>query len=582
MKLRLNLHITLALTLLCFFGSYSIAVAKIYEPNVPQEIKFADVTFQLNPQSRAFVAEELNSILSKRSLFFDRLSDFSLSLPLVEPILRENGIPDDFKYLLNFDKYQIGIEATIQLEPHVYWALSRNNATEAHLTINQLVDERKHLVAATKGFTYCLNQNQRKFSHWGLSLFAHLADPKVLELLNLNSQWKVRKNLTLDNQAYLVLLEFFAYKIAIESSFPAVQASNSKIIYQYPYGNGLNLNKIAADLKVDPSALLAQNQWLKSPIVPDSDCKVLVVIPATRFFEIQSLAQLAASKSKVVSDLAFPIVESVEKLSKARNKGGSFFQINGLEGIQADICDAPVNLAYKAAISLGDFLAYNDLKENSLLKVGHIYYLEKKKSKAPVPFHVVREGESLWDISQIYGVRLDVLMAFNRFDSPQRLKRGRVIWLQSVRPKNKPIEYVKLDDEPQKIELIADSLQVDSTEIHSLPSQVSEPVFLEPKKNPESNENIEADKVFLSENIDIGLAPAEEEIIQSPIRKPSSTIPSSLEEKLDDVVYQVKENDTLFSVALRYKTTVEELYQLNRLSSAIVRKGMVLKIAQKK
>jgi membrane-bound lytic murein transglycosylase D len=64
----------------------------------------------------------------------------------------------------------------------------------------------------------------------------------------------------------------------------------------------------------------------------------------------------------------------------------------------------------------------------------------------------VREGETLWDISQMYGVRLSNLLDFNRFDSVQRLQRGRVIWLQATRPKNKPIEYIEMPEELAEVE----------------------------------------------------------------------------------------------------------------------------------
>jgi membrane-bound lytic murein transglycosylase D len=65
---------------------------------------------------------------------------------------------------------------------------------------------------------------------------------------------------------------------------------------------------------------------------------------------------------------------------------------------------------------------------------------------------VVREGETLWDISQMYAVRLENLLDFNRFETVQRLQRGRIVWLQTTRPKNKPIEYVELPDEFAEID----------------------------------------------------------------------------------------------------------------------------------
>jgi len=99
-----------------------------------------------------------------------------------------------------------------------------------------------------------------------------------------------------------------------------------------------------------------------------------------------------------------------------------------------------------------------------LLTIGQVYYIQQKLGKASVPFHVVREGETLWDISQMYGVRLSNLLDFNRFDSVQRLQRGRVIWLQATRPKNKPIEYIEMPEELAEVENIMVSVRTKNVE----------------------------------------------------------------------------------------------------------------------
>ncbi len=62
---------------------------------------------------------------------------------------------------------------------------------------------------------------------------------------------------------------------------------------------------------------------------------------------------------------------------------------------------------------------YNELTKRSVLKENDIIYLQSKKSKAPKGFeyHTVKAGESMWSISQLYGVRIKSLMRRNKLVS---------------------------------------------------------------------------------------------------------------------------------------------------------------------
>ena len=466
MDLRAFLHTLFLAFLFIFLGSVESRAFnhKNDSPLVPYEIKFADVTFQLTDVTRYLVQTELKNIQADKNSLRQQLDKFNLFLPVVEPILKEKSVPDDFKFLMIYNKYQSSIETSTFLENGVYWCLDREKADDVDLIVNDLLDERKHLIAATKGAAICFKRNQVLYRNWATTLFSHIADRKILNLLEVNRKWAENPYILLDSPAYTAILQFLAYKIALEREFPVYKPSVQKIVYEYPYSKGKTLSKIALDLKVEPETLAEYNKWLNSPSVPESDCKVLVVVPADRYSEVRTFAELSRKIGLPAKDLGFPILKREEKLTKAKGKGGSFYLINDLEGLQADMCDIPVTMAYKARISIERFVEYNDMKETDLLRIGQVYYIQAKASKASVPFHVVREGETLWDISQMYGVRLANLLDFNRFETVQRLQRGRVIWLQTTRPKNKPIEYIEMPDEMAEVEEMMVNGQTKSVE----------------------------------------------------------------------------------------------------------------------
>lgn len=453
MDLRAFLHTQFLVFLFIVLGSLeSRAAVDNDSPLVPYELKFADVTFQLTNVTRYLVQTELKNIQADKIGLRQQLDKFNLFLPVVEPVLKEKIVPDDFKFLMIYNKYQSSIETSTFLENGVYWCLDREKADDVDLIVNDQLDERKHLIAATKGAAICFKRNQVLYRNWASTLFSHLADKKILTLLEVNKKWAENPYILLDSPAYSAILQFLAYKIAIEREFPIYKPVEQKIVYEYPYSKGKTLNKIALDLKVEPETLIEYNKWLNSVKVPESDCNVLVIVPANRYSEVRTFAELSRKIGLPAKDLGFPILKREDKLSKTNSKGGVFYLINDLKGLQADMCDIPVTMAYKAGISVERFAEYNDIKENDLLKIGQVYYIESKTSKASVPFHVVRDGETLWDISQMYGVKLSSLLNFNRFETVQRLQRGRVVWLQTTRPKNKPIEYIEMPDEMTEVE----------------------------------------------------------------------------------------------------------------------------------
>ncbi len=114
-----------------------------------------------------------------------------------------------------------------------------------------------------------------------------------------------------------------------------------------------------------------------------------------------------------------------------------------LPGIEARAGDQPATLAKAAKLSTSRFLKYNDLDSRDALEPGEVYYLAKKNKKGIVPFHTVREGETIRKISQIYGIRTKELMKYNRIMNRNlRLQTGRVMWLMKKRPANKPVEII--------------------------------------------------------------------------------------------------------------------------------------------
>lgn len=81
---------------------------------------------------------------------------------------------------------------------------------------------------------------------------------------------------------------------------------------------------------------------------------------------------------------------------------------------------------------------YNDLDDDFSLYPGQILYLQPKRKKAEPgkDFHKTAEGESLYLISQRYGIQLKSLVEMNRLTIGVEPQTGTKIWLRSIKPLN--------------------------------------------------------------------------------------------------------------------------------------------------
>lgn len=79
---------------------------------------------------------------------------------------------------------------------------------------------------------------------------------------------------------------------------------------------------------------------------------------------------------------------------------------------------------------------YNELPSDFVIYAGQLLYLQPKRDKAEPgkETHVSVEGETLYSISQKYGVKLKKLAEYNLIDENAALTPGTKIWLRQVKP----------------------------------------------------------------------------------------------------------------------------------------------------
>ena len=132
---------------------------------IPTSIEFSGekTPLQITDVKERFQRELLvNSYLqSSTLLIMKRANRF---FPTIEPILKENNIPDDFKYLCVIESSLTN--ATSPAGAKGFWQFMPETAKEKGMEINESVDERYNLVKATNAACKYLQSAKDKFGNW--------------------------------------------------------------------------------------------------------------------------------------------------------------------------------------------------------------------------------------------------------------------------------------------------------------------------------------------------------------------------------------------------------------------------------
>ena len=106
---------------------------------------------------------------------------------------------------------------------------------------------------------------------------------------------------------------------------------------------------------------------------------------------------------------------------------------NGLPHVIANAGDTYETLSAQTGISKRRIRKYNELYKEYSFKEGDIVYLKSKNNKAVkgYDFHTTKNGESLYSISQMYGIKLKAIYKMNpQYISYTTLKVGDVVRLR--------------------------------------------------------------------------------------------------------------------------------------------------------
>ncbi|KAA6352202.1 Membrane-bound lytic murein transglycosylase D [termite gut metagenome] len=139
---------------------------RVYSIDVPEKAEFAGQTIDLSRYDlRERMDRELMAFTYMHSSTMLMIKRANRYFPVVESILKENGVPDDFKYLMAIES-NLNIEAYSPVGAVGLWQFMPTTGKEYGLEINKNIDERYNIVKATRAACKYFKDSYTKYGDW--------------------------------------------------------------------------------------------------------------------------------------------------------------------------------------------------------------------------------------------------------------------------------------------------------------------------------------------------------------------------------------------------------------------------------
>jgi membrane-bound lytic murein transglycosylase D len=448
------------LGMLSAFGAYAQE-----DITIPDEIFMGNVRLKIKSELKPRIAADVKLLTEHPKTFRATVDRADAYFAIVERILKEEGVPDDMKYVLLLESKLVS-DLVSTSNAVGYWQFKKETGVEMGLRVDDDVDERLNIVSSTRSAARYLKRHNEKFNNWVYSVLAYntgaTGAKPYIKAENFGT-----KDQELDEVTHSYVVRFLAHKIAYESAIHRNPSLPLEVM-EYPECENKTFEEIAMLTNVPIKEVQDYNKWVKNGRIPgDKDYTIVLPIknaeapifmamrnpptpttdPNLKPYEETKFFGLIRVKTEAAVPTAMTVTQpdgtvKTEYISQVP----LFFSWNGIKSIMARKGDNIDKLANLGEIDKDDFKYYNDLRSFDKIIAGQVYYLRKKRRKAKVPYHTVQWGETLWEISQRYGIAMKHLLKKNGFESASTaLIPGRVLWMRHERPDYVAIEYKKVE-----------------------------------------------------------------------------------------------------------------------------------------
>lgn len=270
---------------------------RIYSPILPDTMSFAG---EKVPLSTYYVHEGLDLEVitnmyrhSSTMLYFKRANRY---FPIIEPILKKNGIPSDFKYLCVIES---GLtNATSPAKAQGFWQFIPSTGANYGLIVNDEIDMRNNLTASTEAACKYIRSLYNKFHSWTAAAAAYNCGENGLARRISKQSTDNYYDLWLNSETSRYVYRILAMKLIMQN--PQKYGFHLRQCDLYPpiptraatlSGQNVDLYEFARSNGTSYKMLRMLNPWIQTDVLKNkSNQKYMVQLPVKNGTESKTIA----------------------------------------------------------------------------------------------------------------------------------------------------------------------------------------------------------------------------------------------------------------------------------------------------
>jgi len=267
----------------------------VYALPIPEKMDFAGEAVPLdNPDIRERIDRELLVNAYWQSNMFLMIKRANKYFPIIEPLLKKHGLPDDFKYLAVAESGLDNVRSPAGAAG--FWQFLSSTGKEYGLEINDYVDERYNLEKSTEVAAEYLKNSKEKFGSWTEAAAAYNAGNAGVDKQMVRQDVNDYYDLLLNDETSRYVFRILAFKEILSNPqkygfnftksdlYTAVPTKKVKVDYPVE-----DFAKFAKEQGINYKILKIHNPWLRDTFLKNSSGKEYYIqIPERGYYNVSN------------------------------------------------------------------------------------------------------------------------------------------------------------------------------------------------------------------------------------------------------------------------------------------------------
>ncbi len=434
---------------------------------VPHQMEYCGMKLIFSQGARNQIQKYVDKIMENDLYFYKMVEKATLKFPIIEDAFRYMGLPEDIKYIC-IQESGLNGNAVSSSFAVGYWQFKDFTAEEVGLTLNYLIDERKHLYRSSIGAAKYFYKQYAKYQNWIYAITAYYTGTTGA-LAYIKPEYKNANSMYVTEEVHWYALKAIAHKIAYQNFLEKAPIPIKKFI-PFPTNGETNLEVLAKKHNISVSELKYLNPWMINHSLPPKPISYYVMVEGN--YSLTDPYQLVYSKplpiklqpyiptyqEKFISPNVTLHTDTTTTLNSSTEYDSAYYaqkqkenheifqkltvstdftrlsiQTDPLYGIEFFVVgdETIEEISKRFKINPKKLLRYNHLTNPTLFKNQLIYLVNPTKAK----IHILKKHENLNDIANLHKIKLEKLLKNNDLDlNNLDLIENQKIYLRIAKP----------------------------------------------------------------------------------------------------------------------------------------------------